>query len=365
MDTGTLIILAAVVVLAGLVLVLVLRGERGSGRLDAVVESTRTAQAEMAERLAAQERTMRELLEKRLTDMHKSMSDGLIKSTDRTVQSMTDIQKRLAVIDEAQKNIHELSNQMVGLQDILANKQARGAFGEVQLQDLVTAVLPPSAYSFQTTLSNGRRCDCLLKLPNPPGSIVIDAKFPLESYNALALADDDARKKAAGRAFVNDVMKHVSDIAERYIIPGETAESALMFLPSEAVYAELHANHREAVEKSYRARVWIVSPTTLMATLNTVRAVLKDVRMREQAHVIQKEIGTMAEDVKRLDERVQSLRRHFGQAEGDIRQIETSAGKITSRAEKIEAIEMADDDSGIEPPRSGEGAGPRLVKGGE
>ena len=159
-------------------------------------------------------------------------------------------------------------------------------------------------------------------------------------------------------------MKHVSDISEKYIIPGETAESALMFLPSEAVYAELHANFRDAVEKSYRARVWIVSPTTLMATLNTVRAVLKDVRMREQAHVIQKEVGVLAEDVARLDARVQSLRRHFDQAEGDIKQIETSAGKITSRAEKIEQIEMAAEDTSLEPPKPGPGEKPRLVQGG-
>ncbi len=357
MDTGILIVLAAVAGLAALVLTLVLRGERAAGRLDAVAEAAGAARAEMAERLAAQERALRELLEKRLADMTRSMSDGLLKTTDRTVATMTDIQKRLAVIDEAQKNISQLSTQMVGLQDILANKQARGAFGEVQLQDLVSAVLPPSAYAFQATLGNGRRADCLLRLPNPPGPIVIDAKFPLESYNALATAPDEAAKRAAGRAFVADVMKHVGDIAERYIVPGETAESALMFLPSEAVYAELHANFREAVEKSYRARVWIVSPTTLMATLNTVRAVLKDVRMREQAHVIQKEVAVLAEDVARLDARVESLKRHFAQAEGDIRQIETSAGKITSRAEKIGQIEMAEGETSLEPPAQPETAG--------
>ena len=240
------------------------------------------------------------------------------------------------------------------MQDILSNKQARGAFGEVQLQDIVTAVLPPSAFEFQAVLSNGRRADCLLKLPNPPGSIVIDSKFPLESYQALANAKDDAEKKVAGRAFVTDVMKHVTDISEKYIIPGETAESALMFLPSESVYAELHANYRDAVEKSYKARVWIVSPTTLWATLNTVRAVLKDVQMRKQAHVIQKEVGTLAEDVKRLADRVDSLKKHFNQAEGDIRLIETSAGKITSRTDKIAEIEMSDEDPSIPAPASGE-----------
>jgi DNA recombination protein RmuC len=363
METGLLIAVLAVVGLAALgVLVLVLRGERAGGRLDEVVTGTRAAQEQMAERLAAQERVLRELLEGRLAAMQKHMADGMLKSTDRTVATMTDIQKRLAVIDEAQKNISQLSTQMVGLQDILSNKQARGAFGEVQLQDIVTAVLPPSAFEFQAVLSNGRRADCLLKLPNPPGSIVIDSKFPLESFQALANAPDDAAKKVAGRAFVTDVMKHVTDISEKYILVGETAESALMFLPSEAVYAELHANFREAVEKSYRARVWIVSPTTLWATLNTVRAVLKDVRMREQAHVIQKEVGILAEDVKRLDERVASLKRHFGQAEADIGQIETSAGKITSRTDRIGAIEMEDGDAALPSPAPGEK--PRLVQGG-
>ncbi len=362
MDLGLVIVLAAVGLLAGLVLVLVLRGERASGRLDEIVTATRVTENTLAEKLAAQERTMRELLEARLKEVSKNVADGLLKSTDRTVDSMTQIQKRLAVIDEAQKNISDLSTQMVGLQDILSNKQARGAFGEVQLNDLVSAVLPNSAYAFQATLSNGRRADCLLHLPNPPGSIVIDAKFPLESFQALANAKDEAEKKAASRAFAADVTKHINDIADKYILPGETAESALMFLPSESVYAEIHANFRGVVEKSHKARVWIVSPTTMMATLNTVRAVLKDVRMREQAHVIQKEVDILAQDVARLDDRVTSLKRHFTQAEGDIRQIETSTGKITSRTEKIGEIEMSDTDASLTPPAPGEK--PKLVSGG-
>jgi DNA recombination protein RmuC len=361
MDLGLVIVLAAVGLLAGLVLILVLRSERAAGRLDEIITATRANESATTERLAAQERTMRELLEARLKDVSKSVTDGILKSTDRTVDSMTQIQKRLAVIDEAQKNISELSTQMVGLQDILSNKQARGAFGEVQLNDLVSAVLPNSAYAFQATLSNGKRADCLLHLPNPPGSIVIDAKFPLESFQALANAKDEAEKKTASRAFATDVIKHINDIATKYILPGETAESALMFLPSESVYAEIHANFRDVVEKSHKARVWIVSPTTMMATLNTVRAVLKDVRMREQAHVIQKEVEILAQDVTRLDDRVTSLKRHFGQAEGDIRQIETSTSKITSRAERIAEIEMAEEDAALTPPTPGEK--PRLVAG--
>ena len=365
METALVIVIAAVALMGLLAVVMLMRSERTMGRLAEMAEGARAAERALAERLVAQERTLTKLLEERLTEVSKRVSDGIIKSTDRTVESMTQIQKRLAVIDEAQKNISELSTQMVGLQDILANKQARGAFGEVQLNDLVTAVLPPSAYEFQATLGNGRRADCLLRLPNPPGPIVIDAKFPLESYNALTQARDEGEKRAAGRAFAQDVARHVAAIAERYILPGETAESALMFLPSEAVYAELHANFRDAVEKSFRARVWIVSPTTLMATLNTVRAVLKDVRMREQAHVIQREVAVLAEDVGRLDERVRNLRRHFGQAEEDIREIEISAGKITSRAGRIEEIEMEEggDADGLAPPQPD--GKPKLVSGGD
>jgi len=272
------------------------------------------------------------------------MGDSLEKNNKTTTDSLGELKTRLAVIDEAQKNITELSGQMVGLQDILSNKQARGAFGEIQLNDLVSGILPPSAYDFQAQMSNGKRADCLLKLPNPPGSIVVDAKFPLESFQALRNAEDDQQVKLARAAFKADIKKHVKDISSKYIIQGETAESALMFLPSEAVYAELHASFADVVEESYRARVWIVSPTTLMATLNTVRAVLKDARMREQAGVIQKEVMTMMTDVGRLDDRVAKLDNHFEQARKDIDLINTSTRKISSRAEKIESLQLEEPD---------------------
>lgn len=368
METGFIIVIAAVCVLAVLVAIVLLRGEQVMGRLRHLAENDHATQDRLNERLMAQERALTELLEKRLTDVSKRVSEGIIKSTDRTNQSMTQIQKRLAVIDQAQKNISDLSTQMVGLQDILANKQARGAFGEIQLNDLVSAVLPPGAYAFQATLSNGRRADCLLKLPNPPGSIVIDAKFPLESFNALQNAQDDAAKASAARAFAADVAKHVNDIAARYIIPGETAEQALMFIPSESVFAELHANFRSAVEQGFRKRVWIVSPSTCMAMLHTVRAVLRDVRMREQAGVIQKEVAVLGEDVARLDARVENLRKHFNLAEKDIGEIQTSARKITSRADKIGEIEMEGNEAedalapSETPPDTHR---PRLVSGGE
>ncbi|WP_288904684.1 DNA recombination protein RmuC [uncultured Sneathiella sp.] len=286
-------------------------------------------------------------LSERLDTVSKRLGDSLSQSAEKTGQSLTELQARLAVIDKAQTNLTELSNQVVGLQDILANKQARGAFGEIQLNDLVKSALPPSAYDFQVTLSNGRRADCLIKLPNPPGSIVVDAKFPLESYHMLRQAETDGDKLQANRAFTGAMQKHIVDISEKYILDGETAESALLFLPSEAVYAELHANFPAILERSYKARVWIVSPTTLMATLNTVRAVLKDSQMRAQASVIQKEVGVLLKDVERLDARVDNLGKHFLQASKDIELIETSSRKISSRAEKIEELQLGEEDNDL------------------
>ncbi len=315
-----------------------------AGRLSLLAETQSQQQVLQSEQLQAQERALAQALENRLGDFSKRVSDRLQESSTRNHSALTDLRERLAVIDQAQQNITALSSQVVGLQEILANKQARGAFGEIQLRDLVEPILPPSAYGFQVTLSNGRRADCLLRLPNPPGSIVIDAKFPLESYEALRQASDEAAATRARRQFATDVRKHVQDIANRYIIPGETAESALMFLPSEAVYAELHANFRAVVEDSFRSRVWIVSPTTLMATLNTVRAVLKDVHMREQAGVIRTEVAHIIDDAVRLDERVGKLQRHFDQAGEDLRQIRISADKVTKRADRIGQLELEEID---------------------
>ena len=314
-------------------------------RLKAMTESQAATQAQITEALRSQERQLAEAMDLRLGNFTQRVGERLNAQAQSQSTAMTDLRERLAVIDRAQKNITELSSQVVGLQDILSNKQARGAFGEVQLQDLVQSALPPSAYDFQATLASGRRADCLIKLPNPPGPIAIDAKFPLESYQALRQAEEESARIAAQRAFANDLRKHVKDIAERYIVPGETAESALLFLPSEAVYAELHANFPNVVEESYRARVWIVSPTTMMATLNTVRAVLRDVRMREQAGVIQTEVQTLLEDVARLDQRVGKLETHFDQASRDIRDIRISTDKITKRGERIKDLELEDEET--------------------
>lgn len=299
--------------------------------------------AQMAQANAQQQEEIKRTMHDRLDKVSARLGESLEKSSETTGKSLGELKERLAVIDQAQKNITDLSGQMVGLQEILSNKQARGAFGEIQLNDLVSSILPPNAYEFQATMENGKRADCLIKLPNPPGSIVVDAKFPLESYHRLRNAENEADFKKAQSFFKADILKHVKDISEKYIINGVTAESALMFLPSEAVYAELHSQFSDVVEKSYKAKVWIVSPTTLMATLNTVRAVLKDARMREQAGIIQKHVSTLMDDVERLDERVEKLRIHFDRADKDIDLITTSSRKISSKVETIEKIQMEEE----------------------
>ncbi|BBK40013.1 DNA recombination protein RmuC [Allostella vacuolata] len=313
-----------------------------AGRLAQMAEQAVAAQAATAERLTAQERHIAEAVERRLGRLSQVVGESLERNAQSAATTLGDLKARLAVIDAAQTKITELSTQVVQLQDILSNKQARGAFGEVQLEALVSGILPPSAYAFQAPIGDGRRVDCLLQLPNPPGVIAIDAKFPLESWHALRAARDDAARIIAARAFAAAILLHVRAIADKYIIPGETAESALMFIPAEAVYAELHANFPEVVEKSYLSRVWIVSPTTLMATLNTVRAVLKDVRMREQAGLVQKEVRLLVEDVGRLDDRVGKLQRHFDQTTEDVRQIRISTDKVTKRGERIGELEVED-----------------------
>jgi DNA recombination protein RmuC len=308
------------------------------------------AQAALADTVQRVELSLREQ-ERTLSGL---VSERLDRSDKATGQVVTDLRERLARIDEAQKKIGELSTQVVGLQEILSNKQARGAFGEVQLNDLVVNALPPGAYDFQCTLSNGSRVDCLLRLPNPPGPIAIDAKFPLESYQLLrsVKAGDAQGLAAAQRAFQLAMRKHIGDIRNKYILPGETAESALLFLPSEAIYAELHANFAAVVDESYKSRVWIVSPTTMMATLNTVRAVLKDVRMREQAGEVQKLVGLMLGDVKLLEKRVANLRRHFSQTTEDMNEIETSTTRIVGRGERIQSVDMGDQPEALPPQQS-------------
>jgi len=246
----------------------------------------------------------------------------------------------LAVIDKAQQNITSLSSQVVELQHILANKQTRGAFGEARMQAIVQDGLPKNAYAFQPTLSNGTRPDCLVLLPNDAPSLVIDAKFPLEAWNTIRKAEDPEMVRAAETRFRRDTQKHIQDIAERYHIPGETHDTAFMFVPSESIFADIHERFEDVVQKAHRARVVIVSPSLLMLSVQVVMSLLRDANMREQAHVIQHEVMRMMEDVARLDDRVQRLKGHFAQASKDIEQIEVSSGKITKRGAGIQSVEI-------------------------
>jgi DNA recombination protein RmuC len=344
----------AAIGIAGLTLAFLAFGRRGAdggahqltGRLDQLAAQQAAAQNALSERLQAQERALATKLDERLNSLQDRVGQTLQSSAEQAGQSMTDLRERLAVIDAAQKSIVELSSQVVDLQNVLSNKQARGAFGEVQLQDIVQSSLPAQSYVFQAQLG-GKRVDCLLTLPNPPGAIGIDAKFPLESYRALREARDEAATVQARRDFTIAIRLHVKAIAEKYIVPGETADSALMFLPSEAVYAELHAAFPSLVEEAGRLRVWIVSPTTLMATLTTIRAVLKDVRMREQAHIIQRKVGELGLDVNRLGDRVDKLQKHFGQVVEDVRQVAISSDKIAQKAAAIKDVEIGPTDGNI------------------
>ncbi|WP_333827134.1 DNA recombination protein RmuC [Pararhodobacter sp.] len=296
---------------------------------------------------------MIQLVEQRLAQVTETMSESLQGNALRTARSLGDLHVRLETIDKAQANIEKLSGNVLSLQDILSNKQTRGAFGEIQLHDIVLRALPSDAYTMQATLSNGKRADCLVHLPNPPGPIVIDAKFPLEAYEALRNATDAAQMAEARRAMRTALRYHIKAISEKYILEGETADGALMFLPSEAVYAELHANFPEIVREGFSARVWIVSPTTCMATLNTMRAVLKDARMREQAGAIRRELGELYKDIERLGVRVENLDRHFGQAAKDVAEIRISADKAGRRARRLDNFdfeEIAPADGAAETP---------------
>ncbi|SLN61377.1 DNA recombination protein RmuC [Roseivivax jejudonensis] len=310
-------------------------------------------QRQMGERLAdSQLRQARSM-----ADMQEKMNEVLAGQAQKTATSLTQLQERLATIDKAQDNITKLSGDVLSLQDILSNKQTRGAFGEIQLTDIVGKALPSDSYTLQATLSNGRRADCLIHLPNPPGPIAVDSKFPLEAFEALRRVETQDQATRAAQAFRLSVKKHIRDIAERYILEGETADGAILFLPSEAVYAELHSNFPELVREGFAARVWIVSPTTCMATLNTMRAILKDARMREQAGAIRKELGLLYADVDRLGARVENLDRHFGQAQKDISEIRISAEKAGRRARRLDNFDFEE--------LSGEPADTRALTGTE
>lgn len=314
-----------------------------------LVELTRV-QSEMQGRMA----TIAEVFGSRQNELNKAISERLDAMTGRLGQTMTEqtkstheslakLQERLAVIDTAQGNIQTLAGQVVQLQHILSNKQTRGAFGQSRMEAIVADGLPHGAYEFQATLSNGNRPDCLVRMPNGAPALVIDAKFPLEAWNAIrAAAESDGAEgqKAAAQAFRRDIEVHIKAIAEKYLISGETQETAFMFVPSESIFAEIHENFEALVQRAHRARIVIVSPSLLMLSIQVIQAVLKDARMREQAHLIQGEVIRLMEDVGRLDERVRKLQGHFAMTQRDVEQILTSTDKVTKRGQRIEALEF-------------------------
>ena len=295
-------------------------------------------------------------LDERLDQVSQRVGYGLSEQSQRTVQSLNALHERLAVIDAAQANLTSLSGEMLSLKDILSNKQTRGAFGQGRMEAIITDGLHSKAYAFQATLSNNTRPDCLISLPDSRLKLVIDAKFPLESYNALRASTNEHETKQAEAQLRSDVFKHVKDIAEKYMISGETHETAIMFVPSESVYAEINERFEDIVQKAHRLRVIFASPNVLMLLVQTMQAIVKDAGMREQAHVIQGEVVKLLEDVGRLGERVSILRRHFEQAGGDLEKLDISTKAITRRAEKIESLDLAD----VEAPAIS-GAKPRLV----
>ncbi len=292
--------------------------------------------------------TLTQSVDGRLDTLSGQVSQRLDEGFRKTNETFASVMARLATIDEAQKKIDGLTTKVVSLQELLGDKRARGAFGEVQLEALVQNMLPPDAYAFQHALPNGTRVDCMLTLPAPTGLVAVDAKFPLENYHRmLEIGAGEHDRRSAQQAFRADVKRHVDAIAGKYILPGITSDGAVMFLPAEAVFAEVHAYHPEVVSYAQQKRVWIVSPTTLMAVLNTARAVLKDVETRKQIHVIKDALGKLAKDFHRFDERMAALARHIDQASRDVQDVQTSSRKISAHFQKIESARLDElDESG-------------------
>ncbi|QOL25153.1 DNA recombination protein RmuC [Thalassotalea sp. LPB0316] len=280
--------------------------------------------------------------DKRLQSISEQVEKRLADGFEKTTKTFNDILKRLALIDDAQQKITELSTNVVSLQEVLADKRSRGAFGEVQLNSLIRNVLPEEHFAIQHTLSNGKVADCVLFLPEPTGNVVVDAKFPLESYRTLTdISLPEIERKQAQRQFKQDIKKHINDIASKYLIERETAQGAVMFIPAEAVFAEIHAHHADLVELANQKRVWLASPTTLMAILTTARAVIKDEATKEQVHIIQAHLSHLSVDFARFRTRFDNLAKHIDQAATDVKQINTSANKIASRFEKIEQVDTS------------------------
>lgn len=326
------------------------QNERIMAASQGLTETLAQALAGQNDRLAAQAEGLtraiaaqNERLDAALAAQNEKLARILGEQAQKAQETAGQIHERLAVIDAARQNMEALGSQVTNLAGILGNKQSRGAFGEMQLRQLIEDRLPADGFSWQHVLSNGTRCDCLIRLPHPPGPVVVDSKFPLEAWQALREAGEDVGARTiASRQFSADMKKHVDDISKKYLITGETADAAILFVPSEAVFAELHTSFAGVVDDAQRRRVYIASPTTLWAMLSAMRALMQDVRMRAQAGRIQEEVTKLVEDVSRLDGRVNSLKKHFDQAQKDIRDIEISTDKIVRRGGRIESVELED-----------------------
>ena len=344
--------------LAGLVIIQIILTQRGSAqqdtRLQMLTQSLSTLTDQVDSRARKSEELIQTQIEKlvaannhRLEQIGEKVEQRLDKGFEKTSKVFQDVLKRLVEIDKAQEKIAELSGNVVSLQEILSDKRSRGAFGEVQLNALISNMMPENSFSLQHTFDNGVRADCVLFLPEPTGTLCIDSKFPLESFQRMTdLTLGDADRSTAERQFRQDIKKHIKDIAAKYIIPGQTSDGAMMFIPAEAIFAEIHSHYPDLVEDAQRARVWMSSPTTMMAVLTTSRAVLKDAATRKQVHIIQEHLTFLAQDFGRFQMRMDKLATHIGQAQKDVGDVQTSARKISRRFDKIEKVEL-----GEEPPQ--------------
>jgi DNA recombination protein RmuC len=350
MELFSLILMALLALLVLVQLGLALRGSaQQETRLEMLTRGLDSLAEQMDSRSRKSEEVVQTQIEKliasntqRLDQIGEKVEQRLEKGFKETTTVFGDVLKRLALIDKAQEKIAELSGNVVSLQEVLSDKRSRGAFGEVQLSALISNMMPENSYSLQHTFPNGVRADCVLFLPEPTGTICIDSKFPLEGYRRMTdLSLGDADRAAAERQFRQDIKKHIKDIAEKYIIPGETSTGAMMFIPAEAIFAEIHGHYPELVEEAQRARVWMVSPTTMMAVLTTALAVLKDSATRKQIHIIQEHLLALSQDFGRFQDRMDKLADHIRLAHEDAGQVQTSARKITSRFGKIEKVELS------------------------
>lgn len=309
--------------------------------MTAVAKQVTDALAQHGEGLARRVQGLTETADQRLKEISGQVEKRLAEGFQKTTETFTQVLQHLTRIDEAQKKITELSTNVVTLQEILSDKRSRGAFGEVQLGALVRNIMPEGSFALQHSLGNGTRVDCLLRLPEPTGNLTVDAKFPLESYQKMTdLSLSTIERERAGRQFRQDIKKHINDIADKYVVKGETADGAMMFIPAEAVFAEIHAHHPELVQEAQRRHVWLVSPTTMMAVLTTARAVLRDAATQEQVHIIQKHLYELSKDFARFQERMDKLAMHIAQAHRDVDDVHKSARRISGRFQKIEAVEL-------------------------